>query len=192
MLDGNGYDLLFREARSHKAWQDRIVGDDQLRQLYDLMKWGPTANNSLPLRVLFVRSPEAKAKLIPCMSEGNVSKVETAPVTAILGYDTRFFESWERFGSRDYATGYKDDPAKVEVIALRNSSLQGAYFIIAARAIGLDVCPMSGFDNAKVDEIFFGGTSTQSNFICGVGYGDPSALRPRGARYDFDEVCRIL
>lgn len=192
MLDANGYDLLFREARSHKTWLDRKVGDDQLKQLYDLMKWGPTANNSLPLRVLFVHSPEAKAKLIPCVAEGNVPKVETAPVTAILGFDTRFFESWERFGSRDYAAGYKDDPEKVKIVALRNGSLQGAYFMIAARAIGLDVCPMSGFDNAKVDEIFFEGTSTQSNFICGVGYGDPSALPPRGARYEFDEVCRIL
>ena len=157
ILDEQAIDLLFRKARTHNAWLDRPVSDATLRQLYELMKWGPTSANSCPARIFFLRTPQAKARLLPALSPGNMEKTRAAPVTAIIAYDLRFYDKLPRLfphnpGMRQV---FVDAPQLVEVTARRNSSLQGAYFILAARAVGLDCGPMSGFDNARVDEEFF-------------------------------------
>ena len=157
------------------------------------MKWGPTSANCCPVRLVFVKSPESKAKLLPCVAEGNLEKVKAAPVTAIIAEDSRFFEKLPKlFPHFDMASIFSKDPALAKVAAFRNSSLQGAYFMIAARALGLDCGPMSGFDNEKMDSVFFEGTSWKSNFICNLGYGDPSKLHPRLPRLSFEESCRVL
>jgi len=194
MLGNEGLDLLFRNARSHSYWLDKPVDDALLREVYDLTKMGPTSANMCPLRIIFVRSPEAKDRLKPALHAGNVHKVMTAPVTAILGMDTRFYEHLPRLlPHADARSWFKDLPPQVlEYTALRNSSLQGAYFMLAARALGLDCGPMSGFDNAKVDAQFFSGTSIKSNFLCALGYGDASKLHPRSPRLTFEEVCQII
>jgi 3-hydroxypropanoate dehydrogenase len=193
VLSDEGLDLIFREARTHNGWLDRPVDDALLRRVYDLARMGPTSANMCPLRVVFVKSREAKEKLRPCLDAGNVDKTMKAPVTAVLGMDVRFYEALPKlFPHADARAWFKDLPENVlEYIALRNSSLQGAYFLLAARSLGLDCGPMSGFDNAKVDAAFFAGTSVKSNFLCNLGHGDPSKLFPRSPRLSFEEACRF-
>lgn len=193
MLDNAALDTLFREARSQNGWLDKPVAEAQLRQLYDLMKWGPTAANGGPARIVFVCSAEARAKLTACVSAGNVDKVSTAPVTAIIGMDMAFYDKLPQlFPHVDARPWFVGQPQLIADTAFRNSSLQGGYFILAARALGLDCGPMSGFDPAQVDAAFFAGTTVKSNFICGLGYGDPAKLFPRSPRLAFDEACRIV
>lgn len=193
MLDNAALDTLFREARSQNGWLDKPVAEAQLRQLYELMKWGPTAANGCPARIVFVHSPEARAKLTACVSAGNVDKVSTAPVTAIIGMDMAFYDKLPQlFPHVDARPWFVGQPQMIADTAFRNSSLQGGYFILAARALGLDCGPMSGFDPAQVDAAFFAGTTVKSNFICGLGYGDPAKLFPRSPRLAFDEACRIV
>lgn len=185
-------DRLFREARTHNGWHNKPVSDELLQQLYDLMKMGPTSANCCPARLVFVKSDAAKARLKPCLDEGNVNKSMTAPVVAIIGMDLEFYEHLPKlFPHTDAKSWYVGKPAKIQETAFRNSSLQGAYFILAARALGLDCGPMSGFDAAKLDAEFFPDGKIKSNFICAIGYGDESKLYPRGPRLDFAEACRI-
>ena len=194
MLSNEGQDLIFRNARSHSYWLDKPVDDALLRQVYDLAKMGPTSANMCPLRIIFVKSREAKERLKPALDAGNVNKVMTAPVTAILGMDIHFYEKLPQlFPHADARSWFKDLPEQVlEYIALRNSSLQGAYFMLAARSLGLDCGPMSGFNNAKVDAEFFAGTTIKSNFLCALGYGDASKLHPRSPRLTFEEACQVI
>jgi len=193
-LDAAGLDLLFLRARTQNGWLPTPVGDDQLRRIYDVMQWGPTSANSCPARFVFLRTPAAKARLLPALSAGNMDKTKQAPVTAIIGYDTRFFE-WlpkKLFAHRpDMADNYAKNPALAEITAFRNGTLQGAYFMLAARAVGLDVGGMSGFDNAKVDAEFFPDGRVKSNFLCNLGHGDPRRVLPRLPRLDFDEACTL-
>ena len=191
-LSDAALDQLFREARSHNKWLDKPVSEAQIRQIYDLLKWGPTSANSCPARFVFVRSPEAKERLRPCLDEGNVDKAMSAPVVAIIGMDMEFYEKLPKlFPHTDARSWFVGKPDKIRETAFRNSSLQGAYFIMAARSLGLDCGPMSGFDNARLDAEFFPDGKVKSNFICAIGYGDPSGLYPRGPRLDFAEACRI-
>jgi len=193
-LDDQALDILFRQARTHRAWLEQPVSDDTLRQLCDLMKLGPTSANSSPARILFVRSKEAKERLRPALSPGNVDKTMTAPVTAIIGYDLKFYEFMLKLSPQNpkMRETFANMPDVAEH-AFRNGTLQGAYLILAARALGLDCGPMSGFDNKKVDdELFSGGERIKSNFLCNLGYGDPSKLSPRNPRLDFDEACTLL
>jgi len=184
---------LFTEARTHHGWLDKPVGDDLLHAIYEMAKWGPTSANCTPARLVFVKSQEAKAKLIPTLMGSNVAQVKAAPVTVIVAFDEKFYDHLPvLFPFMDLKPMYASDKALSEVTAMRNGSLQGAYFILAARALGLDAGPMSGFDNAKLDEAFFKGTSWKSNFICNIGYGDATKLYPRGPRLSFDEVCKIV
>ncbi len=184
---------IFTKARTYTAWSAETVSDKLLQQVYDLMKWGPTSANSSPARVAFIKSKQAKEKLLPCMAPGNVEKTRTAPVTAIIAHDMEFFEKLPKlFPHADARSWFVGNNSFIESTAFRNGSLQGAYLIIAARALGLDCGPMSGFDNAKVDATFFAGTAWRSNFICNLGFGDPSSLHPRSPRLDFDEACKIL
>jgi 3-hydroxypropanoate dehydrogenase len=170
------------------------VEDALLQKVYDLAKMGPTSANMCPMRLVFVRSQGAKEKLKPCLDAGNVEKTMAAPVTAIIGMDIHFFEELPKlFPHADAKAWFKDLPENIlEVVALRNSSLQGAYFMLAARSLGLDCGPMSGFNNAKVDEAFFQGTKAKSNFLCNLGHGDVSKLYPRNPRLTFDEACKVL
>ncbi len=192
-LSEAGKDLLFREARTHKVWQDKPVGEDLLRAVWDLARMGPTSANCSPMRVVFVTSPEGKEKLKSALMEGNVTKTMTAPATAIIAHDLEFHEKLpELFSAADARSWFAGKPKHIEETAFRNGSLQGAYFIIAARALGLDCGPMSGFDNAKVDAAFFPEGKWKSNFLCNLGYGDPGRLPPRDKRLDFDEACRIV
>ncbi len=186
-------DQLFRTARTQNAFQDRPVEDSQLRALYDLLKWAPTAANSTPARFVFVKSAEAKQKLAPALSEGNLSKTLAAPVTVIVGFDQDFHEKLPYLFPHTDAKAWFDGPREGRhEAAFRNGTLQGAYLILAARALGLDAGPMSGFDAAKVDEAFFAGTAIKSNFLVNLGYGDPSAVFPRLPRLSFDEAARIV
>jgi 3-hydroxypropanoate dehydrogenase len=190
----DGLDLIFRKARTHNVWLDKPVADGLLRQVYDLAKLGPTSANMCPMRIVFVKSREAKERLKPALAAGNVDKTMAAPVTAIIAMELHFFEQLPRlFPHADAKAWFKDLPENVlEYTALRNASLQGAYFMLAARALGLDCGPMSGFDNAKVDAAFFAGTTVKSNFLCNLGYGDVSKLYPRSPRLDFDEACQVV
>jgi len=194
MLEPAALDLIFRAARTHRAWDDRPVDEATLRELHELMKWGPTTGNSCPARFVFVKSAEAKARLRPALDAGNVVQTMAAPATAIVAYDLAFYEMMPKLAPHTNARSwFADEPEdSLRTTALRNGSLQGAYLIIAARALGLDCGPMSGFDNAKVDAAFFAGTTVRSNFLCNLGYGDPSKLRPRAPRLSFDEACRIV
>lgn len=188
-------DILFRKARTQNGWRDIPVTDDELRAVYDLAKWGPTSANCQPMRIVFVRSKEGKEKLKPALSAGNLDKTMAAPVTAIIGHDLRFYDHLPRLFPHAPAKSWFEGPEKVAFAndgAFRNGSLQGAYFMIAARAVGLDCGPMSGFDNAKVDEAFFAGTQVKSNFLCNLGHGDPSKVMERLPRFDFDEICKIV
>ena len=205
-LNQEGLDLLFRNARTYTEWSGKPVSDDILKQIYEIMKWGPTSANCSPARILFLRTPEAKQRLLPALAPGNVEKTMTAPVTAIIGYDGRFYEQLPKlFPHADARSWFANTPELAEVTARRNSSLQGAYFIVAARALGLDCGPMSGFDQAKVDHEFFPSeqrsnfeyeyfpdSHIKTNFLCNLGYGDPAKLFPRSPRLDFDEACKLL
>jgi len=192
-INDEALDILFREARTQNKWLDKPVSPALLMAVYDLMRWGPTSANISPARIVFVASKEAKERLKPHLSEANRAKTMTAPVTAIVGYDLDFARHVPKLFP--HAPGAKDwfkDPKFAEVAAFRNGSLQGAYFMIAARALGLDCGPMSGFDNAGIDREFFAGTQIKSNFICALGHGDPAGLFPRSPRLSFDEACKIL
>jgi 3-hydroxypropanoate dehydrogenase len=192
-LTDSALDQIFRTARTHGAWQDRPVTDEQLHALYELMKFGPTSLNTNPVRLVFVKSAEAKAKLKPVLAPGNVDKTMAAPVTVIVGYDLAFYEKLPQLVLHmDARPMFIGKDAHIQTTAFRNGSLQGAYLMIAARALGLDCGPMSGFDNAKLDEAFFAGTSIKSNFLCNLGYGEAEKLRPRGPRLAFDEAASIL
>ena len=192
-LDDAALDAMFRTARTQNRWLDQPVSDEQLQALYDLMRWGPTSANSFPVRIVFVTSPAAKERLKPLVLAGNQQKVMTAPVTAILGYDTQFYDWLPRlFPHADARSWFLDKPEFAEATAFRNSSLQGAYFIIAARALGLDCGPMSGFDNEAVDREFFPAGRVKSNFLCPLGHGDPAGLLERLPRPAFSEVCSIV
>jgi 3-hydroxypropanoate dehydrogenase len=186
-------DQLFREARTHNAWQDRDVPDELLHQVVDLLKLGPTSANCSPARFVFVKSPEAKERLKPHLSEGNRDKTMKAPVCAIIGYDLDFYLYLPKlFPHTDAKSWFAGNEKKIAETAFRNGTLQGAYLIMAARALGLDCGPMSGFDNEGVDREFFAGTKIKSNFLCNLAYGDPSVLFPRSPRFDFDEMARIV
>jgi len=189
-----GLDILFRAARTHNVWLDQPVDDALLRQVYDLAKWGATSANMCPMRVVFVKSKAGKEKLKPALDPGNVDKTMIAPVTAIIGMDIHFYEKLPQlFPHADLKKVFIDLPENVlEYVALRNSSLQGAYLMLAARALGLDCGPMSGFNNQKVDEAFFAGTTVKSNFICSLGHGDASKLFPRSPRLSFEEACQVV
>src|SRR5207244_134894 len=193
-LGDDGLDLLYRNARTHNVWRDEPVPDDLLRRVYDLAKMGPTSANMCPMRITFVKSREAKEKLKPALDAGNADKTMKAPVTAIIAMDVHFYEMLPKlFPHVDAKAWFKDLPENVlEYIALRNGSLQGAYFMLAARALGLDCGPMSGFNNAKVDAAFFAGTTIKSNFLCNLGYGDTSKLHPRSPRLTFEEACKVV
>lgn len=205
-LNEEALNILFRKARTHNAWLKQPVSDETLRQLYDLMKWGPTSANGLPLRVIFLRTSAAKERLRPALVPGNVDKTMAAPVTAILAYDELFFDKLPKLFPHKPAMRnvFANAPDLANTTAFRNGTLQGGYFILAARALGLDCGPMSGFDNAKVDEEFFPVPADQntaevmpasrikSNFLCNLGYGDPTNLDPRGPRLEFDETCQLL
>jgi len=208
VLSADALDQLFREARTHNAWLDRPVTDDTLRQIYELAKWGPTSANSSPARFVFIRSQQVKERLRPCLAPGNVEKTMAAPVNVIIAYDLLFYEKLPKLfpHSPNMRDLFAQNPQLIEETAKRNSTLQGAYLIMAARALGLDCGPMSGFDNAKVDEEFFGAGKecegceqeffpsghVKSNFLCNLGYGDPSKLFPRAPRLEFTEACTLL
>ncbi|MEX1827815.1 malonic semialdehyde reductase [Luteibacter sp. CQ10] len=187
-------DQIFLSARTFNAWLDKEVTDDQLRRIYDLAKMGPTSANSSPMRVRFIKSKDAKERLRPFLSEGNLAKTMAAPVTAIVATDFAFYEKLPKlFPHADARSWFEGNQALVEATGARNGSLQGAYLIIAARALGLDCGPMSGFDQAGVDAEFFGGTFIKSNFLVNIGYGDAgTGLFPRSPRLDFDEAAQIL
>ena len=192
-LDDHALDQIFREARTHIAWLDRPVSDELLRQAVELAKMGPTSANCLPMRIVFVRSKEAKERLRPALAPGNVDKTMAAPATAIIGYDLEFGELLPRlFPRSDMRQAFVGKPDLIKDTAFRNSSLQGAYFILALRSLGLDTGPMSGFDNAKVDAEFFSGTAVKSNFLINIGHGDPAKLFPRSPRLTFEEIARIV
>ena len=195
MLNDQALDILFRSARTQNGFVDKPVSDAQLHALYELMKWGPTTMNIQPARLVFVRSKAAKERLAPALSPGNLEKTMKAPVTVIVAFDPHFYENLPRtFPNNPNAKSLfegEEKKAHVQTTAMRNGSLQGAYLILAARALGLDCGPMSGFDNAKVDAAFFADGRFKSNFLCNLGYGDPSKIFPRNPRLEFDEVCTI-
>lgn len=192
-LSPEALEQLFLDARTHHSWQDRPVNDLILHKLYDLVKWAPTCVNGTPARILFIKSQLEKAKLLPCLMEKNVEKTRLAPVTAIIAYDLAWFESLDVLSPHfDYKPMFSSNIPLNEATAFRSGTLQGAYLMIGARALGLDVGPMSGFDSEMVDEIFFKGTSWRTNFLCNLGYGDESKLHPRAPRLKFEEVCKII
>jgi 3-hydroxypropanoate dehydrogenase len=206
-LNDEALDLIFRNARTYTAWRDQPVTEETIRNIYELMKWGPTSANSCPARFFFVRSQAGKEKLKRVLSPGNVDKTMSAPVTLIVAYDLHFYQQLPKLFPHSPAMRemFEKNPQLVETTARRNSSLQGAYFMLAARALGLDCGPMSGFDNALLDQEFFGvGQQSRqqadqeffskgdlrSNFLCNLGYGDAGSLHPRGPRLSFEEACR--
>jgi 3-hydroxypropanoate dehydrogenase len=192
-LDDAALDQLFRSARTHNGWLPQPVTDDDLRALYDLMKMGPTSANCSPARIVFLRTPEAKARLRPALSPGNLDKTISAPVTAIIGHDMSFYEKLPQlFPHADARAWFAGKPELIASTAFRNGTLQGAYLMLAARAIGLDCGPMSGFDAAKVDAEFFAGTEIKTNFLCNLGHGDPAKLFARSPRLAFDDACTLL
>ena len=196
-LSDAALDQIFRTARTYRrsadAWLPKPVEDAQLRQAYDLAKLGPTSANSQPARIVFVRSAAAKEKLKAALSPDNAAQTMAAPATAIIGSDHAFYEALPRMYTEDTSakSWFEGKPEAIAATAFRNASLQGAYLIIALRSLGLDCGPMSGFRNALVDELFFAGTHVKSNFLINIGYGNPAVIRPREARYAFDEACRI-
>lgn len=193
MIDQTALKTLFTEARTHNGWHDKKVEPALLTELYNLTVMAPTSANCQPLRVVFVTSDAGKAKLKPAIAPGNVEKVMSAPVTAILGMDMEFYNHLPQlFPHADAKSWFVGNDALIEATAFRNSSMQGGYFILAARALGLDTGAISGFDNAAVDAAFFAGTKVKSNFICNLGYGDASKLHPRLPRPKFEEFCRIV
>jgi 3-hydroxypropanoate dehydrogenase len=193
-IDTNAQAQLFTEARTHNVWQDKPVSRETLRELYRLMHFGPTSMNCQPLRVLFLETEAAKERLKPALLPGNQEKTMKAPVVAVLGFDTEFHEHLPRMfaHNKDAKALFDGKPDFIHTTAFRNGSIQGGYFILAARAVGLDTGPMSGFNNAAVDETFWPDGRVKSNFLCNLGYGDPEALFPRGDRFAFDEICEFL
>tara|TARA_R110000782_G_scaffold63656_3_gene130296 strand:+ start:314 stop:904 length:591 start_codon:yes stop_codon:yes gene_type:complete len=186
-------DQLFRDARTHNGWTDEPVGEDLLRQLWDLVKMAPTSANCSPARLVFVTSDAAKEKLKPCLMEGNVAKTMAAPVTVIIGQDMEFYEKLpELFPHTDAKAWFAGNDDLITSTAFRNATLQGGYLIMAARALGLDCGPMSGFDVAKVDAAFFAGTKVTANFLCNIGHGTTEDLFPRSPRLAFDDACRVV
>jgi 3-hydroxypropanoate dehydrogenase len=193
VIDAPALDQLFRDARTFNAWHDKPVSDELLAQAVDLAKMAPTSVNSSPLRLVFVRSAEAKAKLKPALAEANVEKTMAAPVTAIIAHDLEFYDALPRlFPHMDAKPWFSGNAAFAESTAFRNGTLQGAYLLLALRAVGLDTGPMSGFDNGLVDEAFFAGTKVKSNFLINIGYGSQEKLFPRSPRFDFAEIAKIL
>src|SRR5215470_7636255 len=191
-VDETALDRLFREARTHNVWQARPVPDALLREVVDLAKMAPTSANTSPLRVVFVRTPGGRERLKPALGPMNVEKTMTAPVTAIIGHDLAFYDLLPRlFPHADARAWFVGNDPLIESTAFRNGTLQGAYFILAARALGLDCGPMSGFDNARVDAAFFAGTTVKSNFLVNLGHGDPAKLFPRSPRLAADEIARF-
>ena len=191
-LDETCLDTLFHDARTVNGFTDAPVSDDLLHRLWDLLRLPPTSANCSPARFLFLRTPEAKERLRPALDEGNLEKTMAAPVTAIVAWDTRFYEHMPQlFPHQPAARSWFEGP-KSEVNGFRNGTLQGAYLILAARSLGLDCGPMSGFDNDKVDAEFFPEGRVKSNFLCNLGYGTDEGVFPRSPRFDFDEACRIL
>jgi 3-hydroxypropanoate dehydrogenase len=192
-LDDRSLDLMFRAARTHIVWLDKPVSDVQLQQIYDLMKWAPTSANCCPARIVFVRSAAAKQRLLPAMAPGNVEKTRAAPVTAIIAYDLEFYEKLPvLYPPADARSWFVGNQLLIDTTAFRNGTLQGAYLLLAARALGLDAGPMSGFDNAKVDKEFFPDGKVKSNFLINLGYGDGAKLFPRSPRLSFAEAAQIL
>ncbi|HMB76752.1 MAG TPA: malonic semialdehyde reductase [Kiloniellaceae bacterium] len=193
ILDDAGLDLIFRAARTHRAWQEAEVSDVLLQAVYDLAKMGPTSLNCCPMRVVFLRSPEAKARLEPALSKGNVEKTMAAPVTAIIAFDLAFHEQLPVLAPHgDFRKLFAGKEDHIAETAMRNGSLQGGYFIVAARALGLDCGPMSGFDADKVNAEFFADSTYRVNFLCNLGYGDKGALKDRQPRLSFDDACSIV
>ena len=193
ILDDRSLDILFRGGRTFNGWKEQDVTDVLVRALYDLMKWGPTSANSFPARFVFVKSPAAKARLKPHLDAGNIDKTMAAPVTAIVAYDLKFYDLLPKlFPQTDARSWFAGQPDKIQETAFRNGSLQGAYLILAARALGLDCGPMSGFNADGVTREFFPEGNAKANFLCNIGYGDPSSLFPRNPRPGFDEACQIL
>ena len=193
ILSDSGLDLLFRQARTHSHWSDGDVGDVLLQAVYDLAKMPPTSANSSPMRLIFLRSRDAKERLKPALAAGNLAKTMAAPVTAIIGYDTRFYELLPRLAPHGNARAwFEGDDELIEETGFRNGTLQGAYFILAARALGLDCGPMSGFNRERVDREFFPDGRIKSNFLCNLAYGDASKLHPRSPRLDFEDACQTL
>jgi 3-hydroxypropanoate dehydrogenase len=190
--DEGTLDLMLRTARSYGDFEDRPVPEELLRAAHDLMKWGPTTANSQPMRVLYLRSPESREKLRPALSATNAAKTMKAPLVAIVAYDTRFWEHLPRMFHNPDAINWYNKPAVAEIHGFRNGSLQGAYLLLALRAVGLDCGAMSGFDNAKVDAAFFPDGRLKSNFLINIGYGIGAKLPPRNPRFDFDETCRFV
>jgi 3-hydroxypropanoate dehydrogenase len=194
VLDDAALELLFLNARTYRHWVDRPVEDTLLGRVYDLARWPPTSANSTPMRLVFIKSREAKERLRPALDAGNVEQTMMAPVTAVVAYDTQFFEAMSTFGLArpEMAARFAAAPEAVrERLAFQGGTLQGGYLMLAARALGLDCGPMGGFDRAKVDAAFLADGRWKSNFLLNLGYGDPSTLRPRAPRLDFDEACRI-
>ena len=193
-LSNKSLQMLFTEARTHNAWTSQEVSDATLHDIYELLKWGPTSANCCPVRILFMKKGLEREKLLTCLSPMNVEKVRLAPVTAVIAWDEKFYDFIPKLlpAAPQYRDVFAGNQVLAETTAFRNSSLQGGYFILAARALGLDCGPMSGFDNQKMDEAFFAGTSWKSNFICNIGYGNPEKLLPRSPRLDFAEACRIV
>lgn len=192
-LSAEGVNLLFTQARTHAHWQDREIPDALLRQAYDLARMGPTSANCQPLRIVFLRKGPLREKLRPALMEGNVEKTMAAPVVAILANDSRFYEHLPRlFPHADARSWFEGNAPLIAETAMRNGSMQAAYFIMAARALGLDCGPMSGFDKAAVDRTFFSDGRFQSNMLCNLGYGDAGKLYPRNPRLGFDEACSLL
>lgn len=193
MIDTQSLDILFNKARTHNAWQNKPVSHDLLKKIYDLAKMGATSANCSPMRVVFVETNEAKEKLKDCLAPANVDKTMAAPVVALLANDLEFYNHLPTlFPHTDAKSWFVGNEDLIQTTAFRNGTLQAAYLMLAARACGLDCGPMSGFDNAKLDEAFFKGTSFKSNFICNLGYGDPQGLFPRSPRFNFEDVCKIV
>jgi len=193
ILNDAALETIFRAARTHRTWQDEDVSDVLLQAIYDLAKMAPTSANCSPMRLIFLKSPEAKARLRPALDEGNVAATLAAPVTAIVAHDLAFYEHLPRLAPHvDARAWFVGNEELIRATAFRNGSLQGAYLIIAARALGLDCGPMSGFNNAKVDGEFFPDGTVKSNFLCNLGYGDMEKVHPRAPRFEFDDVCRVL
>ena len=193
-LDDAALDALFREARSQNKWRDEQVSDDTIRALYDVLKFGPTSANCSPARFLFLRTPESKQRLAPALSSGNMEKTMSAPVTVIVAYDPKFYDKLPKLfpHNPDAASWFTSNDSLAATTAFRNGTLQGAYLMIAARSLGLDVGAMSGFDNNKVDEIFLSSRGWRSNFLVNIGHGDPAGVFNRSPRLDFDEACDLL
>lgn len=192
-ISDDALDQLFRAARTQNGWQNKPVSQTLLHALYDLMRMGPTSANCSPARLVFITTSEGRERIKPFLAPNNVAKVMQAPVTVIIGHDLEFYEKLPQlFPHADARSWFLGNEKLIQSTAFRNGTLQGAYLIMAARAVGLDCGPMSGFDNDGVDKAFFSGSAIKSNFICALGYGDPSAVFPRSPRLPFDEACQII